>query len=166
MTLQRLSSLAAIILLAASSAHAQVSPSNPLSLEEAKAWDKQMDAYEKAGDRRLAQGFRASTVLHVDLEPQPGARVSVALNGERLLAYTAQAGAQRKQLDAAYKVSQACNWYNDPKSGDAMETCTITSVPRTNRYPSVPAMYSFTLVSKDAAGLYVRESWVSDKKMF
>lgn len=139
---------------------------NAVSVDEAKAWDAQMKAFEQAGDRRLLSSLRPHTVLTVDLEPQRGARVQVSLDGERLLAFMEQSLAQNRAQAGQLTLTPRCDWYSNPKTGDAVETCTI-GIKTRKKMPGTPAvMYSYSIISKDSQGLYVRSGWLSDKKMF
>lgn len=147
-------------------AYAAAPGTQPLTPQEAKAWSEQMQRYERANDPRLLQSVRPDTKLHIEVEPEPGARVSMDLTGPSLMEYMRKTLAAGPQQHALVEMTPNCQYYA-AGDGSVRETCTVTMSYRQGAPKGAPStMYSFAVLVKDAKGIYTREGWVSSRKLF
>jgi hypothetical protein len=161
-----LSAFAMLALMPAQAQSREAGASNPILLGEAKGWDVATKRQERNGNKLVYGAFRATSVLHVDLpDPKTGERIKDTYSGQRLLDY----------LETQLRINgvthptprDTCYWQMLP-NGDALSTC-VEDVPRkvaNFKASAATTRYVKSIVGKDTFGLFIRESWRSDTRMF
>lgn len=133
---------------------------------EARLWSDALSASEVRGDERaLLMSIRDETVMYVELEPGPGVVLKLTLRAEQLKEWL------HKGLESTKGQPQrkrSCGYERDQETGTVIERCTVESTAAERaKSPGTPLLlYGVQIIAKDAKGLFTREAWVSDKRLF